>query len=210
MRAVNLLPEETNARRIPKNAVVPAAGAAAALIAAGAVGFIAHSESSSVASKQRNLDELKVQLSHVQASVPSTNAATAALLSSRDARLTALDAVLKSRVPWQTMLRQISLVLPADTWLDGLTLNAPLTGDAAAAAASAPTGATAAAPAPTDVVITGYTSSAAALARVLQRLSVVPSLSDVTLTTSQAVQRGKKTVFQFSISAALATPGGSS
>lgn len=210
MRAVNLLPEETTARRIPKNAVVPAAGAAAALIAAGAVGFVAHSESSSVASKQRSLDELKAQLTLVQASVPSTNSATAALLSSRDARLAALDTVLKARVPWQTMLHQLSAVLPSDTWLDSLNLTSPLSTDPTAVPAAAPTDPTAAAPAPTDVVITGFTASAASLARVLQRLSVVPSLSNVTLTTSQAVPRGTKTVFQFSISAALATPGGSS
>ena len=159
-------------------------------------------------SKQRNLDELKVQLSRVQASVPTTNATTAALFASRDARVTALGDALKARVPWQTLLRQLSAVLPSDTWLDGLTLNSPLTADAvAAAAAVAPAAATTSEPAPTDVVITGYTSSAAALA---QRLAVVPSLSDVTLTTSQAVQRGSKTVFQFSISAAIATPGGSS
>ena len=136
---------------------------------------------------------------------------TAALFASRDARVTALGDALKARVPWQTLLRQLSAVLPSDTWLDGLTLNSPLTADAvAAAAAVAPAAATTSEPAPTDVVITGYTSSAAALARVLQRLAVVPSLSDVTLTTSQAVQRGSKTVFQFSISAAIATPGGSS
>src|SRR5690348_13861239 len=154
MRAVNLLPEDTTARRIPKNAVVPAAGAFAALIAAGAVGVIAHSESGSVASKQRNLDELKAQLSRVQASKPSANATTAALLSSRDARLAALDTVLKARVPWQTMLRQLAVVLPSDTWLDSLNLTSPLSTDPAATPA-APADPTAAQAAPTDVVITG-------------------------------------------------------
>jgi Tfp pilus assembly protein PilN len=208
MRAVNLLPEETTSSRLPKGAAIPVAGAAAALVAAGAVGFLAHAESSTIATKQRSLDDLKAQLSRAQANAPSTNSAAAALFSSRDARLSALDAALKSRVPWQTMLRQISAILPADTWVDGLTLNSPVAADpAAAAAAPAATGAAAA---PTDVVITGYTSSAASLARVLQRLSVVPSLSDVTLTTSQSIKRGSKDVFQFSISAAVATPGGSS
>ncbi len=210
MRAVNLLPEETTSGRIPKGAAIPAAGAAAAIVAAGAVVLLAHAESGKVATKQRSLDDLKAQLSRAQANAPSTNSAAAALFSSRDARLAALDAALKSRVPWQTMLRQVSAILPADTWIDGLTLNSPLAGDPAAAAAAAAPAATGSAPAPTDVVITGYTSSAASLARVLQRLSVVPSLSDVTLTTSQAIQRGSKTVFQFSISAAVATPGGSS
>jgi Tfp pilus assembly protein PilN len=208
MRAVNLLPEETTNRRIPKGAVVPVAGAAMAVVAAGAVGMLAHGQSGSVASKQRNLDELKAEFARVQASAPTTNSTTAALLSSRDARVSALEAALKAHVPWEIMLRQLSAVLPADTWLDSLNLTSPLAAtDPAAAPPPATTGAAAA---PTDVVITGYTASAASLARVLQRLSLVPSLSDVTLTTSQATQRGKKIVFQFSIAAAIAAPGGSS
>jgi|SRR5690242_6683121 len=207
MRAVNLLPEENTSRRLPKGATMPVVGAAAALVAVGVVGTLAHSEGGKVSSKQRQVDNLKQQLAALQTPEPTANASGATLLTSRDSRVAALNAALAGRVSWQTVLRQLARVLPEDTWLDGLNMTSPVAADPATAAATTTTSTTAA---PTAVQITGYTSSPENLARVLQRLSVVPTLTDVTLTNSSAVQRGSKTVFQFSISAGVATPGGAS
>jgi Tfp pilus assembly protein PilN len=205
MRAVNLLPEDTKARRVPKSAVAPVAGAAAALVAVGMVGALAHVEGGKVASKQQRLDDLNLKLSQLQSSPSAGNPSAAALLASRDARITALNSALSGRVSWDVVLRQLALVLPADTWLDSLQMNAP---GLAAATATAPAAATGTIE--SGVTITGYTTTADNLARVLQRLSVVPSLTDVKLTTSQSVQRGRKAIFQFTIGANIATPGGGS
>ena len=101
-------------------------------------------------------------------------------------------------------MRQIALVLPGDTWLDGLQMTSPTT-DAAASTTPTTTAST-----PTGVVITGYTSSPKGLARVIQRLGVVSSLTDVSLGSAQAQQRGSKRVFQFTINANIATQGGGS
>ena len=60
------------------------------------------------------------------------------------------------------------------------------------------------------VTLTGYTASPDSLARVLQRLSVVTSLTDVKLTTTQRTTVGKKDMFQFTITANIATSGGAS
>jgi Tfp pilus assembly protein PilN len=204
MRAVNLLPEDTKSRRLPKTAAAPVAGAAAALVAIGVVGALAHVESGAVASKQRRLDDLKLQLSQVQSPPSAGNPNAAALLASRSARITALNAALSGSISWDLVLRQLALALPADTWLDALQLSAPGLAPATPTEVPVP-GATT-----SGVQITGYTTSADSLARVLQRLSVVPSLTDVKLTTSQTVPRGKKTVFQFTIGANIATPGGGS
>jgi Tfp pilus assembly protein PilN len=215
MRAVNLLPEES-ATRLPKTAVLPLAGAAAAVLAAGVVGTLAHSESGNVARESKQLDDLKLQLSKTHAAKQTTGT-TSALLASRGSRVAAVEAALSGRVAWDLVLRQIALVLPEDTWLDGLQLTSPTSPDAAATASTSTTtssttstSATTSATAPTGVVINGYTKSADGLARVIQRLSVVPSLSDVTLTTAQATQRGSKRVFQFTINANIATKGAAS
>ena len=206
MRAVNLLPEENTSRRLPKGATMPVVGAAAALVAVGVVGTLAHSEGGKVSSKQRQVNDLKQQLAQLQTPEPTANASGATLLTSRDARVAALNAALTTRVSWQTVLRQLARVLPEDTWLDGLTMTSPVAADPT----TTTTTTTTTTAAPTAVQITGYTSSPENLARVLQRLSVVPTLSDVTLTNSTLVHRGTKTVFQFSISAGVATPGGAS
>lgn len=203
MRAVNLLPEESKSYRTGIPGAIPVAGAAAALVAVGVVAVLAHVESGAVASKQARLNDLQQQLSRVQTPRSAGSAAGAALLTSRGARVAAVEAALKGRVPWDTVMRQVALVLPEDTWLDGLQL-APPADASAVATAAVPT-----APA-SGVTITGYTASPASLARVLQRLSVVTSLTDVKLVTSQSVTFGKKIVFQFSIGANIATQGGAS
>ena len=206
MRAVNLLPVESNSR-LPKASVVPIAGAAAALVAAGIVGTLAHAESGKVAKEQRQLDDLKTRLAKVPSAQP-TAGATTSLLASRASRFAAVESALSGRVAWDTILRQIALVLPNDTWLDGLQLTSPTSAAATDAAASTTSSTTPSTP--TGVVITGFTSSPNGLARVIQRLGVVPSLTDVTLGSAQAQPRGSKRVFQFTINANIATPGGGS
>jgi Tfp pilus assembly protein PilN len=207
MRAVNLLPVQSSTR-LPKSTVMPLAGAAAAVVAAGIVGTLAHAESAKVAKEQRQLDNLKAQLSNLP-SAKATAGTETPLIASRASRYAAVQAALSGRVAWDTVLRQIALVLPSDTWLDGLQLSAPTTGDPTATAATT-TSPTATASTATEVVITGFTSSPAGLARVIQRLSVVPSLTDVALGSAQAQMRGSKRVFQFTINANIATAGGGS
>lgn len=207
MRAVNLLPVQSSTR-LPKSTVMPLAGAAAAVVAAGIVGTLAHAESAKVAKEQRQLDNLKAQLSNLPSAKASAGTETS-LIASRASRYAAVQAALSGRVAWDTVLRQIALVLPSDTWLDGLQLSAPTAGDPTATAATT-TSSTATASTATEVVITGFTSSPAGLARVIQRLSVVPSLTDVALGSAQAQMRGSKRVFQFTINANIATAGGGS
>jgi Tfp pilus assembly protein PilN len=107
-------------------------------------------------------------------------------------------------------MRQLAAVLPEDTWLDNLSMNAPGLGATPGAPAVA-TGSTAA-PTTTGVTISGYTASPESLARVIQRLSIVPSLTDVKLASSQVTPpgTGTKESFQFTINANIATPGGGS
>ena len=132
MRAVNLLPVQSSTR-LPKSTVMPLAGAAAAVVAAGIVGTLAHAESGKVAKEQRQLDNLTTQLSKLP-SAKATSGTETSLIASRASRYAAVEAALSGRVAWDTVLRQIALVLPSDTWLDGLQLSAPTTGDPTATA----------------------------------------------------------------------------
>jgi Tfp pilus assembly protein PilN len=210
MRAVNLLPEQSTSR-VPKNAMMPLAGVAAAVVAAGIVGTLAHSERGKVTRESQQLDDLKLHLSKIPAKSPQSATPTA-MLASRSSRVAAVEAAVSGRVAFDLVLRQIALVLPDDTWLDGLQLTAPTAADptAAAAATTSTTSATTSAPTATGVVINGYTMSPEGLARVIQRLGVVPTLSDVSLSSAQAIDRGKKRVFQFTINANIATQGAAS
>ncbi len=203
MRAVNLLPEDTKSRRLGMPGAVPVAGAAATLAAVGVIMALAHVESGTVASRQARVDDLQQQLSRVPTQMSATSTAGSAILTSHDSRTAAVEAALKARVPWDTVLRQLALILPEGTWLDGLQLAAP-----GASVAGAPAAAPDPAATPTSgVVITGYTASAASLALVLQRISAVPSLTSVKLQPSQVTTLGKKSLFKFAIGANIATGG---
>ena len=133
MRAVNLLPEDTNASRFGKPGTVPIAGTAAALLAIGAVAALAHVESGSVSDKQARLNDLQQQLSQVQKPAATAGKAGAVLLTSRDGRIAALNSALTGRVPWETVLHQLAAVLPDDTWFDSLAMNSPTAAVAGAA-----------------------------------------------------------------------------
>jgi Tfp pilus assembly protein PilN len=202
MRAVNLLPEDTSSRKIANPGALPIAGAAATLVAVGAVFALAHSESGTVATRQARVDELKQQLASVPTPRTAGSTAGAAILGSRDSRTAAVQAALKSRVPWDVLLRQVAQILPDGTWLDGMQLAAPVTGATAAAAAADPT-----APATSGITITGYTTDAAQVAIIMQRLAALPSLADIKLQPSAKARIGDKSYFKFGIGANVATGG---
>ena len=61
---------------------------------------------------------------------------------------------------------------------------------------------------PTGVTVTGYALNYADIARTLARLQAVPSLTSAELESATPTKLGNKRVIQFTIVAALATPGG--
>ena len=87
-----------------------------------------------------------------------------ALAAEKSARVGALSAALTSRVAWDRVLRQVSLVLPEDVWLTNLAATAP----SPAAAARAPSTGT------SGFTLTGSTYSQNGVARFLSRLSRDP------------------------------------
>lgn len=218
MRAVNLLPRDAKRARIG-TARIPllfAAGAAAAVTSAAVVFFLSASGTA---------DELRTQLAETQAAlatVPSTGrpaVTSAALVQERSDRVVALAAALSTRIPFDRVLREVSFVLPEDVWLTGITATAPADSTAVATAPG-----TAPPPSSTGqegVTIQGSTYSHESVARVLARLSALPSLTNVRLTASTRVvpqpdetggakkKKVGKTTVAFTIAAALRTESSS-
>jgi Tfp pilus assembly protein PilN len=197
MRAVNLLPRQSVQRkRDQPNAVVLAAaiGGTAVLLALVGGALLAN----------RSLDRQRQALSTARAVLAATpahhvsaktNSFRTAVLTQREQRSLALASAIGKRVAWDRILRRFALVLPNDVWLTSLVGNVPLV----------PTGLTAATtpsalpPTATALTIQGYTYSQASVARLLERLEVLPDLQNVQLQNSQSAVVGGQTVFNFTI-----------
>jgi Tfp pilus assembly protein PilN len=197
MRAVNLLPRQSvQQKREGPNAVrlVAAIGGAAVLLVL-VGGFLL---------ANRSVDRQRADLASARAVLATTpahhlsaqtQAFRSAVLTQREQRSLALAAAIGKRVAWDRILRRFSLVLPDDVWLTNLTGSVPLdSGLTAAAPAASALPAT-----PTALTISGYTYSQASVARLLERLQVLPDLKNVQLSNSQSAELGGQTVFNFTI-----------
>lgn len=211
MRAVNLLPRDfEQARKRPATPVIVGCAGAVVATAVLAVGYL--SASSKVGSENSQLAAVQAQIAALPqpAQPPAT---VSSLPQERQLRVTALASALAQRVAWDRILREVSLVLPDDVWLDSLDATAPVA-PAPGVAAAAPTQ-------PTGFTITGFTYSQSAVARLLARLTVIPDLEDVTLqSATQSAQTNASsptttaptgpTVIDFTIMANIRAPGATS
>jgi Tfp pilus assembly protein PilN len=197
MRAVNLLPRQQvqQKRERPNPAVLVAAiGGAAILLALVGGALLANR---SVDRQQQALSTARAELAatpahHLSAS---TQAFRQAVLTQREQRSLALASAIGKRVAWDRILRRFALVLPNDVWLTSLTGSVPLDSTATTTA----TASSALPAAPTALTIEGYTYSQASVARLLERLQVLPDLKNVQLTSSETSPLGKKNVVSFTI-----------
>ncbi|HEX7256310.1 MAG TPA: PilN domain-containing protein [Gaiellaceae bacterium] len=197
MRAVNLLPRDEGRTRRQPGAVSLTAVLGAVLLTAVLCGWFL-TASSGVSDKQAELDARRAEL----AAIPPPEAPDASqttLVAEKDARLTLLGQALANRIAWDRVLREVSLVVPDDVWLESMNTSGP---DPAAAAAAPPPG-----QAPTTAAggfaITGYTYSHDGVARLLARLAVIPHLENVKLGSSVLDSEGPRSVVKFAISADL-------
>jgi len=207
MRAVNLLPrQQVQQTRERPNALVllAAIGGGAVLLALVAGTLVAN----------RSVDREKQALASARAVLAVTpdhhlSAQTQSfrqqVLTQREQRSLALATALGKRVSWDRVLRRFALVLPDDVWLNSVTGNVPLD--------PAPTTATTSSTLPaaaTELTIVGYTYSQASVARLLERLSVVPDFTDVQLKSSQSTTVSNQKVINFTIVANIRNGKGAS
>jgi Tfp pilus assembly protein PilN len=200
MRAVNLLPRELDqGKKSPAAPLI--AGCVGLVLATGILAGGYLSASGKVGKQNAEVAALNVELAAVpKPAVPP--ASLTALPQERQARVTALASALSTRIAWDRLLREISLVLPDDVWLSGLTAKSPV----------APTpGALPVAPGTavdlSGFSLQGFTYSQEGVARLLSRLEVIPDLDQVSLLTSTQAKIGARTIYQFSIGGAVRQPG---
>jgi Tfp pilus assembly protein PilN len=212
MRAVNLLPRDVAKTKTRQINLPLLTGVVAAVIVTFvlAAGFL--HESAKVAHKQTELDAARAELSLIPPPAP-TDSASSTLAGEQTQRVAALQTALNGRVAWDRVLREISLVLPNDVSLSGLSLQAPLPPPAPVVRVS---GSVSAAPAPapptssTDMTMSGNASSHQGVARLLSRLALVPDFQNVTLSHSASVSPGTKGPVEFALTAGIRPPGATS
>jgi Tfp pilus assembly protein PilN len=206
MRAVNLLPRQSvEQRRERPNAVVLVAAIGGAAVVLGLVGGMLVANRS-VNRERQALSSARAVLAvtpahHVSAS---TRAFRQQVLTQREQRSLALASAISKRVAWDRILRRFALVLPDDVWLTALDGTVPLDLPPAATATSV-------LPAPaTELTMQGYTYSQESVARLLDRLAVVPDLQNVQLQSSTASVVSGRNVINFTIVADIRNGRGAS
>jgi Tfp pilus assembly protein PilN len=179
MRAVNLMPRDERRERLEMGRL-PLFAAVGGIVAVTAAAFFLASSASGSA------DETKAELQAVEAAIeqlptaPDSDVSVGTLVQERSNRVAALAAALSSRTAFDRVLRDISLVLPENAWLTQLEASGS---QVAAPGAAVPPGTEGT----STVVIKGATFSHETVATVLARLSVVPSLANVRLTSTALV-----------------------
>ena len=222
MRAINLLPKQAVSQpRAGLGAKLPFVGSAAVPVIAVILVIVGYSSGqSAVTAKRAQLAALNAQVAAaakpvaLAVSTPTLN--TAGLVAERTQRLSALQSVLGNEVAWDTTLLNVARVLPANVWLTSLTAISPTPADAVAPApvpastdstttTPADTPAPAAAPtaSATGFTIAGSTYTEADVAALLQRLQLLPTLTNVTLVSTTEMLVGKKSLVEFNVTASL-------
>jgi Tfp pilus assembly protein PilN len=196
MRAVNLLPRDEVKRSFEaKRGVIFGAAFGAALVTAALVSMTI-SAGGAVGEKQAELETLRTEIAAIPAPVVKDANVNDVLAAEKSARVGAMSAALTSRVAWDRVLRQVSLVLPEDVWLTSLNATAP----SPATAAGAVTGTS-------GFTLIGSTYSQNGVARFLSRLAVIPDLENVRLQSSESVLVNERQLVQFTILADVRGPG---
>jgi len=200
MRAVNLLPRDHGRQRtMTKESLPVLVGGCTFLLVAAVLGAMFMMGSGKIAAQQRKLDDLNRTYQALPPPPPGPSAAQQQLAGEESARVSALSTALGSRVAWDRVFREFSLVLPDDVWLTTLTAKSPIS--------PATNAATTAGGAPSQFTVQGRTYSHDGVARLLSRLQLVPDLTNVQLVSSTLSKVGGQDVVEFTIAADIAVAG---
>jgi len=188
MRAVNLLPRDEQRERFQTARTSLFLAGGGVMVATALAMFLAYSAGGDASDSRAQLQAVETEIANLP-KVADAVVTHGTIVRERSDRVAALSAALSTRVPFDRLLREISFVLPGDAWLTQLDATAPVSAVPAVAGAAPPPPTTTA---PAGVSIEGATYSHDSVARVLARLSVVPSLENVRLTSSARVEPQKE------------------
>jgi Tfp pilus assembly protein PilN len=202
MQAVNLLPAyarpagrwaSLGSELSPASVARMGGAIAAACAIAVTAGYFY--ERSVVNDRRATLADAQSRLTAVEATAAPLRAAQAA----RAARVQVVSTVSHSRIAWETVLGGLSRVLPDQVYLQTLMVQSPTV--------AAPVGvATALTPGASGFTISGAANSQNTVALVLDRLALLPWLSNVSLQSINAGTVAGGSGDQFSITAGFTAP----
>jgi Fimbrial assembly protein (PilN) len=196
MRAVNLLPKELQTRKsIREEDPAVVVGSALGVVVMIALGLGFYVEHSAAGKQQARLNTARLELAQLSIQshhekpkpkkpvVPITPVVPPPSISGQEATwLSAVETNLSQRIAWDRVLREVSLVMPDDVTLTALTMTAPTTASIIPGVVSTPPATGSA----QGFSIAGDAFSYDSVARLLSRLSLVPDLTDVTLTNTSS------------------------
>ncbi len=199
MDAVNLLPVDYRERKKKRTTPADNLDARQTLRIGGAVaglfvvllGGLFYYEHKQVSDKQKELANSKAQIAAVQPQVDSIKNAQSAI----SGRLAVARSLTSTRMNWDRALNDFARIIPTNSYLTSMQMTAPVTAAATAAAqaaaAAVPTtsadGTAADAPAPvatptvSTLTLSGTAPNTPGVALVMDRLALVPWLSNVSL-----------------------------
>jgi Tfp pilus assembly protein PilN len=176
MKRINLLPPEQRVKASRERGLLWAILILVAIVVA--LGLVYVWQNRQVADKQAELDGLTAETTAVQQQALALRP-YAEIQTLRTAMTQTARGIYDSRVPWSTILQEISLVIPENVRLQNLTGTVPATMLPGSAAPAAP-GAVGTA----DITFAGTTNTHKDVAEFMTRLGLIPQLSNVQLASS--------------------------
>ena len=143
-----------------------------------------------VSDSQAELDAVSAQIAALPK--PQRPVIDADVQGAQAQRAQAVANVLGSRVAWDAVLRDVSRVLPENVWLSSLQAQVAADRRRRHCAGRGDRRRPASRAAPTGAQIDGYTYAQTDVARLLARLATLPTLSNVTLTSSKVEIEGSE------------------
>jgi Tfp pilus assembly protein PilN len=181
MKPVNLVPQEQR-RRAPRDG-----GGKGAYVALGVLGVLLAMVAAYVLSSNQ-VTERQNAASAASAEAARLEAKAAEQVSFTDfaliaqTRLQSVAGVAATRFDWERLMREVSLIMPAGSWLQ--SSEASVSGDAAAGATSPTATTTSAAPAGPSATFVGCTPDQSDVARIMVRMRQMHRVADVSLNES--------------------------
>jgi Tfp pilus assembly protein PilN len=207
MQAVNLLPRELTPERAPVKEVLPVLAAASVPLAVAMLILIAYVRAHADATEQLgHVAALQVEVERAKPVSVTKTVDTSSLVNSRAQRRAALADAISKEIPWDRTIGDIARVLPGSVWLTDMTVVSPTPADSLVPSTPAPTPTTGPTSGASGFTINGYTYSMDDVALLLQRLQLLPTLTNVTLNSTSGSTIGLKDVVQFSITASMVAP----
>lgn len=178
MKRIDLLPPEQRVKASRERGLLWAILILVAIVVA--LGLVYVWQNGQVSDKQTQLDQLTAETAAVQQQALSL-APYAVIQSTRTAMTQTARGIYDSRVPWSTILQQVSLVIPENVRLQSLTGTVPA---AMLPGPSTPPAAGTVAAATQDVTFSGTSYTHKDVAEFMTRLGLIPQLSNVQMASS--------------------------